>query len=983
MLKQFFKDLKIRSKIFLVFCSFIIIFLFLIPINIFILKYFARQKLFFEMQETKRDFDLLTNIHTQRLNTFNINVIQSEEIKNFFFRRDKDKLFQRIDDLLKNFRNNSIPYNIIFYNPDGTIFLTDSDNKKNYDFQSSSILKKTMQSSKIVSGFEPSPNCLLRLKSIMPIFNQNQIAGYIESSIPLNSILSNFTDKNIIVILSEQYFKKQNCNFSKNYDVIDNYIKAFSSIKDNAHLIIKEFIENNKYLNVPDNMVVFNDKQKNRKIYISGFHILDFNKSAVGIFLTGLDENDIFVIRAVESINIILTALIIFMFVLSIFISDIFSKIIAKPIVNFMNLAKAVSNGNFEERVKVSSKDELGELGLVFNKMAENLQSTYNELNCTNEELEVTNEELIIAQDELNLLNAHLEKKIDERTAELNQANEELSQANEELSQTNEELSQTTEELQIINEELRCANEKLSNKNKVIKEQEEYFRGLIEYSYEITMAIDENKIIKYVSPSIEKITNYKIDDIFMKNLFEFIHTDDIEYLKNQFIDIIQNPDKILIFEIRFLNQSNGYLTFECTTRNLLNNPLINAIIINARDISERKKYEDQLLKSERLAAVGQLAAGISHEFNNILTIINGNIQLIIKYTELAHNFDKKYINRLNIIEKQINRGIDIVSKILSFSKPQPLQYEPVEISKIINEIIELQKSQMELENIDISTEYNHKSKLNVDKGQIEQVLFNLIINARHSILPKRKGSIKITTAEENEIMNISISDTGIGMDDETKSKIFTPFFTTKGALSKDDYKLKGTGLGLAISYTIIKNHNGSITVKTSKNTGATFIIKLPIFNFKQYEIGQQDKIDIPEKLSEDTVKNKNVRILIVDDEKDITDFMVEVFSTFGYGNCVVVNSSENVMQILNQEQIDIVFLDLLMPNISGDAIFNYIKQVKPDVPVIFISGQSKIEVSQTIVTGAFDYLRKPFGINDLINILDKTISKSSMDKRVV
>lgn len=248
------------------------------------------------------------------------------------------------------------------------------------------------------------------------------------------------------------------------------------------------------------------------------------------------------------------------------------------------------------------------------------------------------------------------------------------------------------------------------------------------------------------------------------------------------------------------------------------------------DISERKKLEEQLINSERLAAVGQLSAGVAHEFNNILAIIRLQSQLILKNASHPQQpADKdKIINLVGIIQKQTEKAAGIVNNMNLLAKPQEIHQENVVLPICINELIELMKSDFQDEHITVKTEYSGDNVVCIDTNQIQQVLLNLIINACHAIKPKGKGILTVSTAEKENLCYISIKDDGTGIRDMDKDKIFLPFFTTKGGYSRDDSKIPGTGLGLAISYQIIKHHGGSITFESNEGEGTVFTLTLPL-----------------------------------------------------------------------------------------------------------------------------------------------------------
>ncbi|MCU0821889.1 MAG: ATP-binding protein, partial [Spirochaetes bacterium] len=251
-------------------------------------------------------------------------------------------------------------------------------------------------------------------------------------------------------------------------------------------------------------------------------------------------------------------------------------------------------------------------------------------------------------------------------------------------------------------------------------------------------------------------------------------------------------------------------------------PFEQGAIITSQDITERTRLLQQLIHSEKLASVGQLAAGVAHEFNNLLTVIIGRAQIAME-----ENSIDEIRESLNVIENTSKRGSALVKNLSAFARPKEPRFKLQDITELIDEVLKFQKRQLQLENIEIEKEYDTSVKASFDWGQMEQVFLNLLINSIHAIKPKGKGAIKISVKSSDNRIKVSFADTGIGMDEKTRLKIFDPFFSTKGAWANDGLGIPGTGLGLSVSHAIIKKHNGTIHVKSTKGRGTTFIITLP------------------------------------------------------------------------------------------------------------------------------------------------------------
>ena len=382
---------------------------------------------------------------------------------------------------------------------------------------------------------------------------------------------------------------------------------------------------------------------------------------------------------------------------------------------------------------------------------------------------------------------------------------------------------------------------------------------------------------------------------------------------------------------------------------------------------ERQKLAQQLFQSQKLDAVGQLAGGVAHDFNNILTGIQGNTSLMLFHLTPDH----PHYRRLRIIEEQIKRGADLTRQLLGFAREGKYEVKTISINDLIRKsaqfFIETRKE------IEADIQLNDDVyPVAADAGQIEQVLVNLYINAGHA-MPKG-GRLHIqttnTTLTEKEAgaveikpgnyVKISVTDTGIGMDRETIKKIFEPFFTTKS-------KQGGTGLGLASAYGIIRNHGGIINAYSEPGQGATFNIYLPSSATK--EEGEKDQ------QADKRPSSGSGGVLLIDDEAMILDTASEILKMLGY---VVyrAGSGQEGVSIYHEKKnrIDLVILDMIMPGINGPQVLKMLKEINPDVKVILSSGYSmQGEVQKVMESGCVAFIQKPYNILELSSIVQQVL----------
>ena len=395
------------------------------------------------------------------------------------------------------------------------------------------------------------------------------------------------------------------------------------------------------------------------------------------------------------------------------------------------------------------------------------------------------------------------------------------------------------------------------------------------------------------------------------------------------------------------------------------NPI--ALVGIASDLTERKIIEAQLRQSQKMDAVGKLAGGIAHDFNNILSIINGYSDLALQEIDDSHKLYKKLSQVRNAGEK----ASILVKQLLAFSRKQIIETKIVNINKLISDwnsvFIRLIGEDIETQ-IDLDRDIG---LIKADPNQLEQVFVNIILNARDAINQKTdiasEKQVKIQTrnvrlnkkftdrhkgSNSGHYIEISISDTGIGIPNGTKDKIFEPFFTTKE-------EGKGTGLGLSMVYGIVKQNNGSIYVDSKQDKGTTFRIYWPIV---ESEISETGVKRIKEK-----IVGGNETILIVEDESEVRDVASETLQSVGYKIFEAANGIEALDYIKhNGSKLSLVITDVIMPGMGGKELAENIKKIRPDLKVLFTSGYTDQKIIQSDkLKSDINFLHKPYSIHEL------------------
>ena len=365
-----------------------------------------------------------------------------------------------------------------------------------------------------------------------------------------------------------------------------------------------------------------------------------------------------------------------------------------------------------------------------------------------------------------------------------------------------------------------------------ILDSEKYFRALIENSQDIITVLNPDGKIRFTSPANERLLGYSFEEFTGKNIFNFIFPKDHKLTLNLIQQCLKKVGKSHAAEFRMKHKNGSLRHIDVTGQNLLHISEVKGIVINLRDITDRKILEGRLRQVEKMESIGRLAGGMVHDFNNILSTILG-------YTDmLLLNIDEKDPNKesVDVIKQATKQAINLTKQLLAFSSKQILTKEIISLDCIIKDFLNM-LSKMLGKDIKIITHLNAEEEfIEADHGQIEQILMNLTINAKDAM--SGKGNIIIETKkiefdkdkteypagiQAGKYVMLAVTDTGSGINKEIIEHIFDPFFTTKE-------KGKGTGLGLATVYGITKQHKGEIYVYSEEGKGTTFKIYLPLLD---------------------------------------------------------------------------------------------------------------------------------------------------------
>jgi PAS domain S-box-containing protein len=500
-----------------------------------------------------------------------------------------------------------------------------------------------------------------------------------------------------------------------------------------------------------------------------------------------------------------------------------------------------------------------------------------------------------------------------------------------------------------------------------LRESEEKYRSLVEHSL-LGVLVIQNDAIIYANPTLSILFETELDSLLGMSLDCFIHPNDYIQLFEKFSEAALSPNRDVRFTIRVVTKSGNVKTLDGWAAGItyLGKPAIQAAIV---DVTETKRLEEQLIQSQKMESVGQLASGVAHDFNNLLGSIYGAIEILRKKISNSDKGIEKYID---VLDSSAKRAAELTSQLLTFSRQHESDIKPIRLNDIVNDSMKILTRSIG-KNIRIESVLDPTlHTIEADPSQIESVIINLSINSRDAM--PNGGTLRLETsnveftqqvlkqfpeAELGRYACMAVSDTGTGMSVETKRKIFEPFFTTKPLG-------KGTGLGLSIVYGVVRNHKGLIKVYSEPGRGTTFRIYFPA----------SDKIPLDEtELAPREVPHGIETILIIDDEATLLELTREILEGLGYKVLTAEGGLAGIETFKRHHaEIELVILDMLMPEMTGADVYPVIKNLKPDLSVLLATGLNVGErVDDLLSMGVNDVVGKPYSANDLAIHVRKAI----------
>jgi two-component system cell cycle sensor histidine kinase/response regulator CckA len=517
----------------------------------------------------------------------------------------------------------------------------------------------------------------------------------------------------------------------------------------------------------------------------------------------------------------------------------------------------------------------------------------------------------------------------------------------------------------------------LKLKEKALSESERHYRLLIENIPTVAWVTRQDGRTVFISSNVEKVYGFTTDEVLAsgnKLWYGRIHPDDRDHVKEAFRSLF---DQKVQYNVEYrIQRKDGQWIWIHDRANIVEEKagahfaygVFSDITDRKRAEEEKAKLQNQLQQAQKMEAIGTLAGGIAHDFNNLLMGIQGRASLMSVELDASH----PHSEHLNAIEEYIRSATDLTKQLLGFARGGKYEVKTTDMNELVlNSATMFGRTKREIQ---IHTKlYNQAPVVEVDRSQIEQVLLNMYVNAWQAMPDGGELYLetKIVTlddefckpyqAEPGRYVTVSVTDTGIGMDEATRQRVFDPFFTTQE-------KGRGTGLGLASAYGIIKNHRGMITVYSESGHGTTFSVYLPLSNKEA-----QRETPVAARL----ITGAGT-ILLVDDEEMIIDVGKAMLERLGYRVFTAPGGQQAVEAVTRMgTEIDLVILDMIMPGMDGGKTFDRIREIQPQIPVMLSSGYAINGQAEEIMRrGCNGFIQKPFNMSEFSKQVRKILDEA-------
>lgn len=506
--------------------------------------------------------------------------------------------------------------------------------------------------------------------------------------------------------------------------------------------------------------------------------------------------------------------------------------------------------------------------------------------------------------------------------------------------------------------------------------QKAMFEALVENLQDTFSVLAPDGTVLYTSPSIERVLGHAPGERTGRGVLELVHPDDLPRAQDALRQVTSGgPDDVVSVELRARARDGRWLHMEVRAQNLLSEPHVRGIVIVARDVTEMKSLEQQLRQAQKLEALGRLAGGIAHDFNNFLTAIVGFADLLKKRSR-----DEESLGFIGQIENAARRSCRLTEQLLAFSRsPRPGKVGCLDLNALV---VDLRSMLDRVIGEDIEVSLDLAPSLPVVRGeptQLEQVLMNLVINARDA-MPRggvltietraaarldAGGSLLLPVAPGPFVM-LAVSDTGSGIDGSVVDQIFDPFFTTKEAHH-------GTGLGLSTVYGIVQQYGGTLRVDTVAGEGTRFEVWLP-----QEEEQADQEVAIPVATPRGEEESELISVLLVEDAEPVRQVAALSLSRAGM-KVLIAEDAQQAWSICSdlEEPIDVLLTDIVLPGRSGLQLAQEVSELRPGIRIVLMSGyaQEALRSEPRWPLEGVGWLDKPFTPTEIVETVRRMATK--------
>ncbi len=505
-----------------------------------------------------------------------------------------------------------------------------------------------------------------------------------------------------------------------------------------------------------------------------------------------------------------------------------------------------------------------------------------------------------------------------------------------------------------------------------LRASEERHRVLFEHVADLVLLCDADGTIRFTSDGAGQTLGYRPSELRGSSYLDLVHPDDRTRAREAGVQLLRVPGAYGHLVARLRHRDGSWRTVDAVTRNLLEHPDVAGVVVTARDVTERRRLEAELVQTQKLESIGRLAGGVAHDFNNLLTVILGNAEILLHDASAQEK-----LLEVREIEAAAQRARSLTRQLLAFSRRQVLEPRALDLNAVITNLEDVLRRLVGTR-VELETRLDPElAAVLADEVQLEQILMNLSVNARDAM--PEGGHLTIATSHANldelysgeetvvvagEYVQLTVTDTGIGMDAETRSHIFEPFFTTKPVG-------EGTGLGLATVYGIVKQSGGYIWVYSEPGRGASFKVYLPLAG--------ADADPRPARKSPPDPTGHGELVLLVEGDHALRPHIARALRSFGYTVAEMSAMSDALVWLDDAESPpDLLLTDLVLHEGAGHQVEEKALRLNPDLRVLVMSGYTGSMLERHGFAGRnVEFMEKPFTGEQLAGRVGELLSSGA------